>query len=689
MGKLLNTIIGVAFIAAGAVFAPLAAVGASMILNQAISKLLGPKAPKPQASEQQRKDAVAPRLYGYGTRRVFGALDFWLNASDGSTVDVISYVDGRANAIRQVYINDDKVTITGGVVQALTDGAYAGGVVLAGHNLGLTPSTAFAAVMAKLSGIYTSAHRGDGVVSGYLIKNPVKSKDFLNVYPQGDRAEMSLVIDLQLCFDPRDDDQDPDETETWNWTENPVLHLLHYFMVRRGYDYATRILPQIDKWIAAADICDEDLALDAGGTEKRYRGCILYDSEAMPHEVIASILETFDGWYCINDRGEVVVYAGAWYAPTASIGPEHIVEYSHQANVLDEDYYNEITIKYFSVDHDYNQPECKPWRDEAHISATGSTNSEGFAPQVPSFTQARRLAKSQAARINAPDRGEVTTNYSGRIALGQRYINLHIEEAGAVFFSGYAEITAVTRNMQTGGISFEWVKATPVAFDWNAPTEDGYGAPVGTKPPLDPVDTPEVTDASVILASDGASAQVSVDVDAPDRSDLTWFGRWKLTSDAVWSEAEYSDIDASPSITLLIGLVPANASVDVAVAYKLGDGRLSDWSATETVSTSTAALAPASPTELSAIGGVGVGEADITWRNPSSANLSYVKLFRNTLDDFDTATDISGELVGGLGQVMSVTDDSLAPDDYWYWVVAYNAADIASPFDGPATATVT
>ena len=577
MGKL-STIIGVALIFAGAVFAPLAAVGASMVLNSALNRLLGPKAPKPQPSEQQVKAAASPRVYGYGTRRVYGNVDFYGNSPDGGTVDVISYVDGRANAIRAVYLNDEVVTISAGSVVALPDGSYADGVVKAGFNLGLDTETAFAPVIAKLPGIWTTGHRGDGVVTGYVIKEPVKSKVFLEVYPQGDNVQMSLVIDLQLCFDPREMSHDVDDPSTWEWTENAVLHFLHYLIVRRGYNYETRILPQIDKWITAANIADEAMALNAGGTEPRYRGCVLYDSTAKPHEVIGSLIEPFDGWYCQNELGEVVVYAGAWYEPTVTIGPEHIVEYSHQANVLDEDRYNEFSIKYFSALHDYNQPECQPWRDETDISERGSVNSQGIEPQVPSFTQARRLAKILAARENAPDRGQVKTNFSGRIALGERFINLHIEEAGAVIYSGYAEIKSVVRHRDTGGITFEWVRADPNAYAWNPATEDGYGAPTGTFPTIEPLDAPTIDD--LTAGDDG----VALDITGPDRTDLTWFAHWRVAGASVWGpDLEYPDIDDTPAVQLVIGGLPVGAEVEFEVAYQVGDGRVSPWSNIESI----------------------------------------------------------------------------------------------------------
>src|SRR3546814_17067473 len=74
-----------------------------------------------------------------------------------------------------------------------------------------------------------------------------------------------------------------------------------------------------------------------------------------------------------------------------------------------------------------------------------------WSSDVCSSDLVRRLAKRKMARTNALYRGSVTTNAAGRIVRGQRFINLRIEEAGTVFFDGPAEVTAVTRNLMTGG----------------------------------------------------------------------------------------------------------------------------------------------------------------------------------------------------------------------------------------------
>lgn len=653
-----------------------------------VSRLLfGGGGVKSETTERAIKTPIPPRVRGYGERKLFGASVLFETNTAGTTVDVWAFADRRANAVIATYLNDEVVSAPGGIVSTGADGRYGGGALRLGYNLGLPTETAFAPVIAALPGIWTTDHRGDGVVSGYLLKDAVKNKKFLEVYPQGDNVNLALVLQLQLCFDPREPAHDPDDQDTWSYSTNAALHLLHYYMVDRAYVYAMKLEPVIQYWIDAADDCDDAMALAAGGTEPRYRGCVVYDTTKLPGDIISELLACFDGWTAEDGEGRQIVYSGRFYEPTVSIGPEQIVSYRHQSFVEDEDVVNEMIVQYVSSEHDYNTVDAQEWRDEADITQRGKINSDGFSPQTPSYTQNRRLAKRSMIRRNSPNRGSVTTNFGGRTALGQRYINLELIEAGTTFFTGTVEVLGAERDYSTGGISFDWVAIGAHIDDWTPATDDGYGATVGDRVAQEPIAAPTIDAATAQLAPDGGAAQILVELDAPDRDDLTWFARWKLAADNIWNEQTYSDIDASPAVQLLVGLVPVEASVDVEAAYRVGDGRVSPWSATETVSTSTAGLAPAAPTEVTADGNV--GEADVAWRNPSTANLSYVKVFRNTTSTFGTATAITGEIVGGLGEVMSITDTGLSVGTYYYWVVAYNAADIASPPGGPSSATVT
>lgn len=546
---------------------------------------LGPNIPRPDTATTAIKTSRPPRVSGYGISRLYGAYVLYETSPHGEAIDVHAVHDGRLTEVLGFYLADDAVTLSsgypGGFVNGLADGRYADNRVSLYYTDGSTSGTPFAVAISLLPGIWTANHRGDGVVLMCLVCAPVKSEDFLDIYPNGAPVP-SMVAKWQKCPDPHA--ADPANQALWTWTENPIRQLMHYKMVREGIDYATKIAPAIEYWRDAADVCDEPIALKAGGTEARWRSWLAHKHTDKHGDVTAALLASCDGWMAPRSDGALVVYAGKYITPTVTIGPDQIVAFEWQGvGVDDDEAVNEIICSYISAAHDYNSVECDAWRDEDDIAERGQILSDSLDPQVPSWGQVRRLAKRRMARANALFRGTVTTNIAGRIARGHRYINLNLTEAGTTFYSGPVEITAVTRNMATGGITFSWVMALPAIDSWNPATEEGNPAALGDRVAPEPLETPSIIDATPNTYDYGA--QVTIDVSGPIRDDLTWYTRWKVSTDAIWSEQTTTDTDPGSPITLITPIVPAAVSIDVQVAYGVGDGRTSEWSDTETVET--------------------------------------------------------------------------------------------------------
>jgi len=523
-----------------------------------------------------------------------------------------------------------------------------------------------------------------------MISRPVKAKNYNDVYPMGgpDAYPLSLVIEAQKVFDWRDPGQDPYDPDTWTYSDNAALCTAHYYMVRAYKDWDTHFAPTIDFWTAAADDCDVAMDLKGGGTEPRYRVALAHKHTDAHKVTIGNLLAAWDGFVAPRSDGALVPWSGRYVEPDTDdmIGADEIVSYSWDYGIVDEDQFNEIAISYLSADHDYTTVDATSWIDLDAVSEAGELKTTTLENAVPSHAQARRLAKRLMSKVMAPNRGSVTTNARGRKIRGKRFIPLHIEEAGAVFFSGTAEIVRLRRNLSTGGVTFDWVKADPNIDAWDPETEEGEPAPVGTRVALAPLVTPEISDSAAVLSSDGSNALILIDVDVPDRDDLTWYGRWKQATDSVWNEQEYTDIDASALVTLLIGLVPSNASIDVAAAYQVGDGRVSEWSATVTVSTATASLAPVPNTAFTATGAA--GSVSGSWANSISSNFGHSELWSGPTTDFGDAGQLGSDYTGTAG-VTETFSETLTAGTYYLWTVAYNAADTASSRTGPIEVTVT
>lgn len=422
-------------------------------------------------------------------------------------------------------------------------------------------------------------------------------------------------------------------------------------------------------------------------TEARYRTCATWNMTTAHKDNLSTIRNCFDGWVAPREDGALVCYSGRYYVPTVIIGPDAIVSYSLDNGIDDDRAINQIVLTSVSPEHNYATPECEPWEDTDDIATRGRVASTTLENHVPSYTQGRRLAKRYMARIMAEYRGTITTNQLGRVADGQRFVHLTITEGGVTWFDGPVEITKLTHT-QTG-ITFEFVSADPDVDDWNPATEEGLPAPVGSTAAIQPLATPTISSATAYLADNSASgtpgARIDIVAAGADRDDVTWYARTRTTGTAVWNEATYTDIDASAAVQLQTAFVATDTTVDVEVAYGLGDGRISDYSATSVVDTSTDMLAPGPVTGFTATGAT--GSTALVWTNPPSSNYSQTRLYRGTTGTFTSATLIA-TVPGSRGASGSYTD-TVTAGSYFYWAVAVSVNGVAASPTGPKTATVT
>lgn len=576
---------------------------------------IGAPSPKAETTTQALRTERPPRISAYGRLRLFGAYMLYETASDGAAVDVWAFHDGRIDAIEDWYLGDKKVVrLPNGFVQKGEDGAYGeSNIIQIGANLGAATETAHAAVIAKLPGIWTEDHRGDGIASGYMISAPVKAKNYQATYPSGgpNQTPLALVIRAQPVFDWRDPAQSVADPLTWKWSENVVLHLAHYQLVRNGKSWERHFAPTLAYWTAAANDADIAVPLRDGGSEPRYRSCVSHRhaGDGSEHKsVIASLLGCFDGWMAPRQDGALVVYSGRYYPPTVKIGPDQVTTYTVEDGIDDESTLNQLGVTYVSSAHDFNTVDTDPWTDEDDILARGAVRPDDIANQVPSHAQARRLAKRRMSQVMAPKRGTFTTLAAGKAILSERFIDLLLAEGQGtehefIAYDGPAEITGLSRNLQTGAVTASWIAADPNVDAWNPATEEGMPAPIGDRVAREPLDQPSIISATAsyspvgqnpegeddtggpVSGGQSTGARVLIAANGPDRVDLTWFARWRVGASGSWNEREYADADPGPAVSFLTEFVPLATNINVQVAYSVGDGRLSPWSASAVVDT--------------------------------------------------------------------------------------------------------
>lgn len=268
------------------------------------------KPPKPPASgnfTRQLKDRtitarqpIAPRRIIYGEVRVGGVYTFihTTGSSNEFLNLVITLAGHEIDAVTGLFFDGDEVPLDG---NGDATGEFAG-LVHMETNLGTDDQEAFPGLVAEAPDKWTANHRQRGCAGVYLQLKYDKDK-----FPNGIPGLTFGVRGKSTVFDPR--------TSTSGYTNNAALCTADYIsLARLGLEaiYSTEILDA--DLIEAANICEEQVALAAGGTENRYEANGTLETDATPFENILSLSGSMAG--AVITQGKLwTIRAGAYRAP--------------------------------------------------------------------------------------------------------------------------------------------------------------------------------------------------------------------------------------------------------------------------------------------------------------------------------------------------------------------------------------
>lgn len=125
-----------------------------------------------------------------------------------------------------------------------------------------------------------------------------------DLYPTG-IEEVSAIVRGALCYDPR--------TTTTAWTCNPAL--IAWKWISQHYPNETYDSASL---IAAANVCDEDVALAGVETQDRYTFDDVISSDTSVVDGLERILQSMVGSAC-RVAGTWYIWAGAWEEPSLAL----------------------------------------------------------------------------------------------------------------------------------------------------------------------------------------------------------------------------------------------------------------------------------------------------------------------------------------------------------------------------------
>jgi hypothetical protein len=345
---------GTAATIAGAVLS----LGSAFILS-AVARSLAPKPKRTGLTGRQdmiRQPVVARRTI-YGRQMVSGPIVF-AHTHGTSGKDKNAYLNfivvlaaHECEAIEEIWFNDIKVTFQGGSSGALADpfrhpdldGAVGDGAWVYPH-LGAADQLADSVLIQDAPTKWTAEHRLRGLCYLHVRLlfdqgSPLWADGIPNV-----RA----VVKGKRLYDTR--------TATTAWSENPALCV---------YDYLTNVLgvaaSEIDTASvnAAANECEEQVALAAGGTSDRYTCNGIVEADERPADVLSKLLSAMAGTL-VYSGGTFYLFAGAATAATLSLDEDDLAgPITVHPRVTRRELFNAVKAVYVNRDKDW-QPTDAP-----------------------------------------------------------------------------------------------------------------------------------------------------------------------------------------------------------------------------------------------------------------------------------------------------------------------------------------
>jgi hypothetical protein len=444
------------------------------------SALFAEKPKKAPAFEQpltERKRtiraAVSPRQVIIGRVRVGGTIVYVHGLSRDGVADkflllVIVFAGHRVDSLETIWLDN----------VPLTDPKFAGLVGWQFQN-GTPDQTPPPWFIEDSEYEWTAEHRCAGCALLYLrlMKDDA-------AFPNGMPEVSATIRGANMIPDPR--------TGTLGYSANPARVVGWYLSSPLGLGEPLDAIDE-DTWIAAANICDEDVPLKAGGTEKRYRchGAVTLDQA--PGDVLKKLLSS-----C---AGDAIVAGGQWYIEPGAWRPSNRVITADEVrgaisvtrNRAFRDLANGVRATYVREAADWEETDAPPLLDSAAVAEDGGepVYEDLELPFTLSGTVAQRIMQIRLRRLRAQRSYRIPTmlHHIGLRPGSVVSLDLPRQPRDTVRLAGW------TLDADQAGITLVAEQDDAQIYAWNPETDERPLLGVGSVTPLAGTDvtTPVIT----------------------------------------------------------------------------------------------------------------------------------------------------------------------------------------------------
>jgi hypothetical protein len=488
-----------AFVVVSTTISLAVSIGASFALSAALKAIQG----KPDLSSlsgsspgrtQTTKQAVSPRKVVYGKTRVAGTQTFLhFTHNNGLFHMVITLTGHPIESFEQYFINDEEQFLD--AKGKPTSGSWNGGGKPRVRIVGGTGTTAgdaafHAAMQANLPGVWTEAHRQTGCAKIYVV-------GATNNFPGGLPNVTVVVKGKNDIFDPR--------SSTSGYTDNAALCIRDYLTTPLlGVGEPSSVINDVG-WNAEANICDEAVALAAGGTEKRYTVNGQFTKKADDMSVLGRMMSACAGTLT-HQGGEYTLYTGAYRSPTITFDENQIVGPVEVKTLIGrEELFNRVKGTFINPDDFYQEVPFPAVTNATYLAEDQNEElwkpGDVFYPFTDSASRCQRLAKIELERVRQQTTEALPLNLQGmRVQMGDVVGRTHDTRSWVDKPFEIKEWAFVDRgNEKAPKIGVEMVlrETASTVYDWNSGEETTVDPAPDTNFP-NPFDVPAPTGATVI-----------------------------------------------------------------------------------------------------------------------------------------------------------------------------------------------
>ena len=430
-------------------------IGISLVTSWAL-RALAPKSSFGDATSRgllvNQKDAISPHDFVYGEIRKGGTVTYYETTGSNNKFlhQIIVLAGHEVDAIGDIYLNDEVVTLDG---NGFVTSAPWNSKIRINKHLGTESQTVDPDLLAESQQI-TSDFRGRGLAYIY-VRHEFDQDVFANGLPL-----ITAVVRGKKVYDPR--------TTSTAYSNNAALCVRDYINASYGLND-----DQIDEtaFSAAANICDENVALAVGSTERRYTINGVARADQQHGDVLQSMMTACAGslfW----GAGKWKLVVGDYVAPAKVLTLDDLrgpINLSTRVSLQDQ--FNGVQGTFSNAAERWITTDFKPVTSSVFEAEDGGERTllDLALPFTTSAPTAERLAKLTLFRgreqmtltadfgLNAFDVevGEIITFTNPRYGWNQK----EFEVVGWAFGAAEAGDLRVTLTLR---------ETSEAAFDWDA-----------------------------------------------------------------------------------------------------------------------------------------------------------------------------------------------------------------------------